>query len=211
MFLDKVVAASKEIKAETLEGDLKNVSTLIDSSIAFAGNDELKQQTINDHKAAKDAFWNDEEKKNRASRIAQRMQFEDHTNIKENMLDFMVNLKKAIEQGGSLEISINHFVSAVGMTLHNHQWYVLIKDPFNIYNMSYEKGKKGGVTKHEEGFLDVLNIPGYQIKRHLDPGKDISNNLMGGFRGLSWWSLTDLSKKINDFTPVVPEDVRHET
>lgn len=185
------------------------IGKTIDASLSFGGDEDLKQKAIDEHREKAEKFLSDKKNKDAVELQMKKMQFVNNSLIRDNALDFMIVLRDTLEAGGTVEISINHFISAVGMAMHNNQWFVLIKDPFNVYNMSYERDKKYNVVKHEQGFMDVLNLDGHHYKRHLDEEGDLGKNLAGGFGGLSWWTVDDLAKKMKDYTPVLPGQVKH--
>lgn len=207
--LDSIIKLSRTGDNEDLAPRIAGINKTIDAMLSFGNDEDVKQKAIDEHKTKYDAFWTDHESAEKARTFAKKMNFGNHDIIRENLLDFVITLKDAIDKGGSVEISINHFVSAVDLKVHNNQWFVLIKDPFNVYNMAYQRDKNGVSIGHEESFLDVLNLEGHRYKRHLDDKGDINRSLMGGFRGLSWWKLDDLGKKMKDYTPVLPGDIKH--
>ena len=172
------------------------------------GPETVKKEAIKAHSEKYADWWSKEDNVRTAAYHAYSMQTDGHDKIRADMMEFVARLSEALSHGGSVEISINHFVSAVGMKIVRNQCYVLIKDPFNVYNMEYGTDINGVPKMHEDSFLDVLSISGHSKKRHLNEVGDVNENFYGGYRGLSYWKLEDLYAKMKDYTPVFKEHVK---
>ncbi len=205
--LDGIIDMTREAnEKDELAARQQDMLDRIDATLNFSGNQGTLNEVIRDHGRTQQQFFN--EHKEEARRYTLRMMLPFHETVDENMLDFAARLKEVLDKGGSMEISINHFISAVGMEYYRGEWFVLIKDPFNVYNMSYENDENGVLTKKEDSFLDVLSLEGFEKKRYLNESGDYNENIHGGFRGLSYWKLTDLYKKMKDYTPILPNEVK---
>lgn len=113
---------------------------------------------------------------------------------------FITKCSETFKAKGAVSVCIGHFLSAIDTKLVGDTWYVLIKDPFNIYNMEYHKSEDGASeVKTEEGFKKVLDVSYNTASREL-VGTDEEVRL-GGFRGISWWKLEDLYPMINIYVP----------
>ncbi len=206
--LDNVIALSESVTKENAEQTLPQIQRTVMGTLSFGGDEDFKQKAISERKSVQDKYWSEDKNQIEVRRQAKRMKLGDNEHIPDNALDFMITLQDTISKGGAVVISIYHFITAVDVKLHNHRWYVLIKDPFNVYNMTYERGDNYDVKMHEQGFLDVLNLEGHHYKRHLPDNGDLGKSLAGGFGGLSWWNIEDLAPKLADYTPLLPGHIR---
>lgn len=85
----------------------------------------------------------------------------------------------------------SHFMTLLDVKSHNGKWFVLIRDPFNIYYNSYRTEQDGTVKTHEVRFQEAL-------MKH-----SATRNLQGeqtmGFNGTSWWELKDVVQGIDEY------------
>lgn len=104
---------------------------------------------------------------------------------------FYRKCKKAFSEHKTLSVAIPHCVDLLEAKEHNGKCYILMRDPFNIYNYEYTmNGEEVNVA--EEGFVSVLS--GHKENRHLaGNGQDIISH---GFRGTSWLELKDIYKRV---------------
>ncbi len=92
-------------------------------------------------------------------------------------------VKNVIQNKGTVSVAIPHAVNIVDVKEYQGKYFFLMRDPFNIYNTEYTKGK----TK-QEGLSDVF----WKRKKNRylkDSRRDIVH---GGFRGTSWVEAKDL-------------------
>lgn len=92
-------------------------------------------------------------------------------------------VKNVIQNRGTVSVAIPHVVNIVDVKEYQGKYFFLMRDPFNIYNTEYTKGKA-----KQEGLADVFRKR--KKNRYLkDTRRDIVH---GGFRGTSWVEAKDL-------------------
>lgn len=110
-------------------------------------------------------------------------------NTGENL--FYMRCKEAFESGTTLSVAIPHCVDLLDAKEHEGRFFILMRDPFNIYNYEYTR-ENGQINSSNEGFGTVLT--GHKENRYLsDNGADI---VRYGFRGTSWVELKDLYQRV---------------
>lgn len=177
----------------------------IDDALNFGGDEVKREKRKREHANHRRETWNKSDNRESASRYFKRVGLYGHERCKASTISFLADLQEALAAGGSIEVSINHFVSAVGMQWLNGEYYVLVKDPFNVYNRQY--GRRGNqMDYNEDGFLDVFSIDGYKVKRHLSDNE--YESAYGAFRGLSYWKANDLCDKMEQYIVIKPQDIR---
>lgn len=214
--LDAVLTGREVIPAEngidTDEFSFNNINQMLDEMMTMSENPVMDfeatvNQSVNQRFEANDQRLTlpeiDDEKLEQ--RLASMMKYRTDKIAYGGELSFVSDFVEVLRTGGAMSISINHFVTALDLKRQGEDWYVLIKDPFNVYNRTYKKnGKdekgKDKISVSSDSLLEVFDLEGREVKRHLQgsAGRDI----YGGFRGLSWWSLKDLMKAMKFYTPL---------
>lgn len=115
---------------------------------------------------------------------------------------FFFACQQAIEQGGAISISIPHCVNIIDTCEKNGRLFVLMRDPFNIYNTEYTRGENGAVQAASEGLAEVFTKR--QENRHL-VGATQAEILQGGFRGTSWIELNEIARILVTAWEVTPQ------
>ena len=115
-------------------------------------------------------------------------------------LEALICLRDTLrESGGAIPVTFgNHCMTVLDTKYENGRWFVLIRDPFNIYNRKYTE-KRGKLSCNSTGFFSVFRKEYYDKKRHLTEAGD-GSNFRSGFRGLSWWTFDDYYKEYTDYT-----------
>ena len=116
----------------------------------------------------------------------------DMRNYNPAQINALINLRESLsENGGGVAVSFgNHCMTALDTAYKDGRWYVLIRDPFNIYNHKYTKKKNGKLSLNSTGFWSLFRPSYYDKKRHLTNYGE-GSNFRSGFRGLSWWTLEE--------------------
>ena len=96
-----------------------------------------------------------------------------------------------IEQGGTVSISIPHFVNIIDVQEYAGKYLFLMREPFNSYNTVYTREKNQVVSK-SEGLMEVFTKR--NANRHLTDTKE--EIVSGGFHGTSWIEAADFYKQI---------------
>ncbi|MBR3607063.1 MAG: hypothetical protein IKL51_05770 [Lachnospiraceae bacterium] len=112
-----------------------------------------------------------------------------NSNYTPQMNIFFKRCEEAFSQGATLSVAIPHCVDLLAAKRYKGRMFILLRDPFNIYNNEYiiENGQE--ITK-EERFTTVIS--GHTANRRLLGDKDeIQRN---AFRGTSWFDVKDLYK-----------------
>lgn len=81
----------------------------------------------------------------------------------------------------------------------NGRMFILLRDPFNIYNNEYVI-KKGKEVKKEERFTTVIS--GHRENRRIMGDKD--QIIRNAFRGTSWFDVRDLYEIVYGMYRVSP-------
>ena len=108
-------------------------------------------------------------------------------------LNFYFTCQRVIEQGGAVSISIPHCVNVIDTCEKDEHLFVLMRDPFNIYNTEYTVGVDGIPQATSESLMDVFTKR--QENRHL-VGTTREDILKGGFRGTSWIELNEIHARL---------------
>ncbi|WP_024865592.1 C2 family cysteine protease [Butyrivibrio sp. FCS014] len=90
-----------------------------------------------------------------------------------------------------------HCMSALDTKLHNGKWFVLIRDPFNVFREEY-KTVNGQIEKSEYAL-------GSTLTQHFKI-RNLSRDLKQGFLGTCWWELKDAAKAIKEVHTKVEEE-----
>lgn len=110
-------------------------------------------------------------------------------NTEENL--FYMRCKEAFESGTTLSVAIPHCVDLLDAKEHEGRFFILMRDPFNIYNYEYTR-ENGEINSSNEGFGTVLT--GHKENRYLSDNED--DIIHYGFRGTSWVELKDLYERV---------------
>ncbi len=103
------------------------------------------------------------------------------------------HLREQISLGYRPSIATStHALTALDIKLKDGRWFVLIRDPFNVYQKTYKKRSDGSIEKNERGFSDAIGL--HTTVRKLG---DYTETY---FMGISWWELSDLSKELTIIT-----------
>ena len=81
-----------------------------------------------------------------------------------------------------------HCMTALDVKYHKGKWFILIRDPFNVFRTEY-KTVNEKIEKSEYGL-------GSTFTQHFKI-RDLSPDLKQGFLGTCWWELKDAVKNIN--------------
>lgn len=109
-------------------------------------------------------------------------------------VSFFFACQRVVEQGGAISISIPHCVNLIDTCERDGRLFVLMRDPFNIYNTEYNRGEDGSEQTTSESLTEVFTKR--QENRHL-AGTTQEEILRGGFRGTSWIDLNDIISQIS--------------
>ena len=105
---------------------------------------------------------------------------------------FYRKCKKAFESGKTLSVAIPHCVDILDAEKNAQgKYFILLRDPFNIYNYEYT-GTSDNMETTNEGFECVIS--GREANRHLSG--NAQDMIHAGFRGTSWVELKDLYARI---------------
>ncbi len=115
-----------------------------------------------------------------------------NTNYKPEEDLFYRKCKKAFDSGKTLSVAIPHCVDILdAKKTEQGKCFILMRDPFNIYNYEYT-GTVDNMETTDEGFEHV--IKSRNENRHLTGNaQDLIHH---GFRGTSWVELKDLYARI---------------
>ncbi len=113
-------------------------------------------------------------------------------NYTREALEFYVTCKNAIDRHGAISVAIPHAVNIIDVTQKDNRLYVMMRDPFNIYNTEYQRDEQGNETHVTEGMETVFSA--HKMNRHLI-GENRGDILKGGFRGTSWIELNEMFGK----------------
>ncbi|MBR4515567.1 MAG: hypothetical protein IKO61_11850 [Lachnospiraceae bacterium] len=107
----------------------------------------------------------------------------------------LIELQDALNKsGGGVAVAFNgHCLTALDLKYKDGHWFVLLRDPFNIYNRKYTE-KNGRLVCKSQGLGTVFRPSYYKSKRHLIENDD-NANIKAGFRGLSWWTFEHFYKE----------------
>lgn len=190
----EVERLSREEPKNFAENAVENIIKAFDVAEAIKINNGAEVATTEGFHRGLDKIWNEnanaDEMANTTFQVVHNNEF-DLKNVDKKKM-FLRNIMEAIDRSGSVEISINHFIAAIDYKKMGDDWFILIKDPFNVYNHTYLRNDDNTISNSEDGFFSVLSLSGNEIKRHLDKNGDAERSIYGGFRGLSWWNLNDL-------------------
>ena len=126
-------------------------------------------------------------------RTAFRMEY-GQTTYEKKKEDVLIKLLYNLKKNGPYVAGFGmHCLTVLDVQRKGDRWFVLIRDPFNLYNRTYTE-KKGKLSCKSEGFFRIFNYNLYTRKRHLTDRGDASN-MRAGFRGLSWWTFDDVYKE----------------
>ena len=117
-------------------------------------------------------------------------------------LSFYFACQRVIEQGGAISISIPHCVNIIDTCEKDGRLFVLMRDPFNIYNTEYTRGEDGSEQAASESLREVFTKR--QENRRL-VGTTKEESLRGGFRGTSWIDLRDMMPQISTQWAITPQ------
>lgn len=120
-------------------------------------------------------------------------------------ISFYLTCQKVIEQGGTLSISIPHCVNIIDTQAWGGKLFVLMRDPFNIYNTEYTRQEDGTETAVSEGLYEVWSK---RRENRFLVGATQEEILRGGFRGTSWIELNELFPQISACWDVTPDLLR---
>ena len=182
------------------------------STIDFGSKDaQYKKAIVDDAQNEYNGIQTGIAQKDRPAVKAMMMEAMDFFGYKQYSLEiraFLGKCQDALRNKGSVSFSIPHFVSLIDIKEVKSETYLLIKDPFNVYNRQYEastvnvNGQARQVldtskTKSED-FEEVFDLVDYHYKRHLS--EDENKNVAAGFKGLSWWRLQDIYPMIKHYS-----------
>ncbi len=85
-----------------------------------------------------------------------------------------------------------HCLTALDTKLHNGKWFVLIRDPFNVYRTEYTT-ENGELKKQSYGL-------GTAIRKHFEL-RNLSPDLKEGFLGVCWYELKDAMNLMKEAYP----------
>ncbi len=85
----------------------------------------------------------------------------------------------------------SHMLTALDTKLHNGKWFVLVRDPFNVYRNEYTM--EGNALKTETYRLGSTFIEHFRV-RNLSP------DLKKGFLGTCWYELKDIAGEMQELT-----------
>ncbi|MDO4530569.1 MAG: C2 family cysteine protease [Bacillota bacterium] len=105
---------------------------------------------------------------------------------------FYQRCKKAFAEKSTLSVAIPHCVDLLDAQEKNGKYFILLRDPFNIYNHTYTMEKDSKVKLTQEGLGTVLM--GHKQNRELTGNG--AEMLFYGFRGTSWVELKDLYRVV---------------
>lgn len=128
--------------------------------------------------------------------------YENDGTYSQSELSFYFACQRVIEQGGAISISIPHCVNLIDTCEKNGRLFVLMRDPFNIYNTEYTREENGSEQTASESLTEVFTKR--QENRHL-VGTTQEEILRGGFRGTSWIDLKDIIPQIDTRWAITPE------
>lgn len=109
-----------------------------------------------------------------------------------DVMRMVYKFKDCIEQGGTVSVSIPHFVNVIDVREDNGRWFILMRDPFNIYNTVYTQ-ENGVYQTRSEGLSEVYTKR--NENRHLADTKEAV--VLGGFRGTSWIEANHFYEQIH--------------
>ncbi|MBP1556894.1 MAG: hypothetical protein J6A76_03160, partial [Oscillospiraceae bacterium] len=109
-------------------------------------------------------------------------------------------MRDCFAKGGTVSIAIPHCVSVLDVREHNGEWFVLMRDPFNIYNTEYTRQGEE-LTSTTDALAQVYTQR--EANRKLVGGRE--EVLKGGFRGTSWIRATEIYEKLTDCQYILPE------
>ncbi|MBP1577893.1 MAG: hypothetical protein J6C75_05380, partial [Oscillospiraceae bacterium] len=109
-------------------------------------------------------------------------------------------MRDCFAKGGTVSIAIPHCVSVLDVREHNGEWFVLMRDPFNIYNTEYTRQGEE-LTSTTDALAQVYTQR--EANRKLVGGRE--EMLKGGFRGTSWIRATEIYEKLTDCQYILPE------
>lgn len=115
---------------------------------------------------------------------------------------FIKNIEYCIRKKGNVGISIPHCVDIIDVKWSGDKCFFLMRDPFNIYNISYGKDENGALTRTSEGFGSVISKRKENRNLVGDTAKEL---LTGGFRGTSWYLASDIYSMTNLAYMMLPE------
>ena len=116
---------------------------------------------------------------------------------------FYHRCKESFAKGEALAISIPHCVDLLAAEEKDGRYFLLMRDPFNIYNNEYTKVGRNEVTATQDRLNEVFS--GHKANRRLmGSGEDY---IKSGFRGTSWIELKDIYEMIVDAYSA-PADLR---
>ena len=122
----------------------------------------------------------------------------DMSNYTKEQTESILQMMDDLHKNGALAACFGmHCMTFLDMKYKDGHWFVLVRDPFNLYNRSYTK-KNGKLSGKSEGFGRVFNMNLYDKKRHLTDNEDDSK-MRAGFRGLSWWTFEDIYKECENY------------
>ena len=112
--------------------------------------------------------------------------------------EFLLQCRDCIREGGTIPIALGgHCLTVIDVKepeTADGKWFLLVRDPFNIYNMNYQK-KGETVTSSSEEIGRVFL--GQKNHRHLIGDRE--KILRNGFRGTSWWEAGDVFKQLKEY------------
>ncbi|MCR5482079.1 MAG: hypothetical protein K6F52_04720 [Clostridia bacterium] len=112
-------------------------------------------------------------------------------------------IEEAIEAGGAVSISIPHCVNIIDCMEKDGKLFVLMRDPFNVYNTEYVHGKSGQIEAKKEGLGKVFT--GHKENRSLIGGRE--ELLRAGFRGTSWIEFSEIYPHLGDTEALKKSDL----
>ena len=146
-----------------------------------------------DEKASKEKAQK-REKEKKESICAMRSVFEYDPGSRYNVdaLGFLGTVRRCLAKGQILPISLaSHDLTVIDVKMNDGKWFLLIRDPFNVYGKHYKKGAHNEVQTTSFGFREALFLHG--TVRSLEKS---NKNETFGFLGTTWWELGDAFKEI---------------
>ena len=120
-------------------------------------------------------------------------------NYTQPQVESLMRLRRYLKREKAIAVCFGmHSMTVLDTQYKDGHWFVLIRDPFNLYNRSYTKKNGKLECSKSEGFFRVFNMHLYERKRHLtDRGQE--SNMRAGFRGLTWISFEDFYKEASHY------------
>ncbi len=171
-----------EVKEQTA---YERILESIDKKVAMSGNAPEKKPSEGQIKATKFSVKNF-------------MALNPENRYTQRELGILTILRRQVAKGRAVCFEDqSHTRTILDTKFHNGKWFVLVRDPFNVYRNEYST-KENGIKTKSYGLGTTL-IEHFTVR-------DLSTDLRMGFLGTSWYELKDIAKEVQSVQFRAEED-----